>query len=799
MFQNNLKIAWRNLQKNKVTGFINIAGLTIGMAVAMMIGLWMNDELTFDQYHKNYDRLGQLYVHQVFNGHKGTGQAMSSPIGPGLRSDFGSDFEHIAMSSWNFEHLLTVGEKKLVREGLFAEPDLPKMLSLHLLSGNMETVLAEPKSILLSRSVAEALFGSADVLGKMVKLDNEHDMAVSGVFEDLPYNCRFAETTYFIPWSHYLATNEWVRKSADQWDNHSFQCFVQLAEQTDFETVNAKIKDMELRHNENGEPALFVFPMAKWHLYSQFEEGENVGGRIQYVRLFGIIGVFVLLLACINFMNLSTARSEKRAKEVGIRKTIGSQRGQLIGQFLSESLLVSFLSLFIAVALVQVSLAGFNNLADKKVALPWDSPVFWLMSIGFAAFTGLLAGSYPAFYLSSFKPLQVLKGVFKTGRMASLPRQVLVTLQFTVSVVLIIGTIVVFQQIEHAKNRPVGYNKEALVQFSVSPELNGKTELFRTEMLATGAAEEVSYSNAPVTNIYSNQIGFDWEGRDPQAQPLFTITYCSFTYGKTIGWEIVEGRDFDPKISGDSSALILNEAAVKFMGLENPVGMTIRQGDTRTGEYDPADTRTVVGVVKDMVMESPWEPTRPAMFKLEMNWSNTMLVRLKAGMPIKDALAEMEKVYAKLSPSSPFEYNFVDDDFDQKFRSEERVGKLARIFAILAIFISCLGLFGLSAFVAEQKTKEIGIRKVLGATVANLWAMQSKGFVGLVILSCLIAVPIAWYYLDGWLADYEYRINLGWGVFAAAAILALVVTLFTVSFQSIRAALANPVKSLRSE
>lgn len=799
MYRNHFKIAWRNLRKNKVTGFINIAGLAIGMAVAIVIGLWMHDEMTFDKYHQNYDRLGQLYLHQVFNGHKGTSPAMSLPVGPTLREDFGSDFEKVAMASWNFEHLLTVGEEQLIRNGMFAQPKLPEMLTLEMLSGNRDNALTEPSSILLSRSVAEALFNSVDVVGQIVQVDNEHDLSVSGVFEDLPYNTRFEETTYFIPWDHYLSITEWVRNSVDQWDNHSFQCFAQIADGADIDAINAKIKDIELKHNTNGEPELFFFPMSKWHLYSEFVEGENVGGRIQYVKLFGIIGVFVLLLACINFMNLSTARSEKRAKEVGIRKTIGSLRGQLIGQFLSESLLVSFLALIIAVALVQISLTGFNNLANKEVFLPWSNPVFWLLTIGFAAFTGLLAGSYPAFYLSSFKPLEVLKGIFKTGRNATIPRKVLVTLQFTVSVALIIGTIVVFQQIEHAKNRPVGYDRSSVLQFSVSPELMDKKDVFRTEMLANGAAEHVSFSNAPVTNVYSNQIGFDWEGRDPDEMPLFTITYSSFEYGKTIGWEVLEGRDFDRNITSDTAALILNEAAVEIIGVENIIGKTIRQGDLQTGEFDPEDNRLVVGIVKNLIMESPWDPVRPAMYKVDMGWASTMLVRLKPEMPVKEALANVEKTFTKLSPNSPFEYEFVDDTYDAKFRSEERVGKLARVFAILAIFISCLGLFGLSAYVAEQRTKEIGIRKVLGASVANLWAMQSKGFVALVFFSCLIAVPISWYYLNDWLSAYEYRIELSWQVFVVAAFLALVVTLLTVSFQSIKAALLNPINSLRSE
>ena len=799
VFQNNIRIAWRNLFKNKVTGFINVAGLAIGMAVTLMIGLWLRDELTFNQNHQHYDRLAQVYIHQVFNDLKGTTRAISLPVGPGLRDNFGSDFEQVTMASWNFSHLLSIGEKKLNQLGMYVEPAFPEMLTLEMISGNRGQALRDQSSILLNRSTAEALFGSTDVVGQTLKMDTEFDLRVSGVFEDLPHNSSLRNASFFLPWAHYVANNEWVQRNADEWGNHSFQCFVQLAKGADFASVNAKIAGMEAEHSQEGEPELFLFPMSKWHLYSRFDEGVNVGGRIQYVRLFGIIGVFVLLLACINFMNLSTARSEKRAREVGVRKTIGSQRSQLIGQFLSESLLVTFLALILSIALVQISLGAFNNLADKAIAIPWGNPVFWGLVFGFAFITGLLAGSYPAFYLSSFDTLKVLKGTFRAGRKASVPRQVLVTIQFTVSVALIIGTIVVFQQIDHARNRPVGYDREGIISIPISPELVDKLETFRNETLATGVAEEVAYSNAPVTAIYSNQIGFDWKGKDPNTQPLFSITSCSWEYGKTIGWEVVQGRDFDRALKIDSSAMIINEAAYDLIGVGDIVGKTIRQGDVEDGTFLPEDTYTVVGVVKNMIMESPWEPIRPAMYMMRPTWSNYLLVRFRPGQPVQDGIAAVENIYQALSPSSPFEFDFVDDKYSQKFRSEERIGKLARVFAILAIFISCLGLFGLSTYVAEQRTKEIGIRKVLGASVTNLWAMQSKGFVMLVLLSCLIAAPLAWYYLDSWLNSYDYRVDLSWTVFVVAAILALVVTLLTVSYQSIRAALANPVDSLRNE
>ena len=530
--------------------------------------------------------------------------------------------------------------------------------------------------------------------------------------------------------------------------------------------------------------------MDKWHLYSEFKDGINVGGRIQFVWLFGLIGIFVLLLACINFMNLSTARSERRSKEVGIRKAIGSMRGQLVGQFLTESFMITFLAMVFSIALVQVSLTAFNNLADKQLSLPVENPIFWLSLIGFTFITGLLAGSYPAFYLSSFEPINALKGKIKSGRYSALPRLFLVTLQFVVSVSLIIGTIVVFQQINHAKNRPIGYEREGIIQFSSNPETFGKQELLRTDFLATGVVEELAYSSSPITQIWSNQIGFNWEGLDPEALPIFGIVSCSHEFGKTIGWNILEGRDFSRDFSTDTSSLILNESGVALTGLTDIVGKTIVWNEA---PYQ------VIGVVKDMIMESPWLPVKPTVFHMNPDWTSVFTMRLKKGIPIKDALATVQSTFEKHSPLTPFEFEFTDTEYESKFRSEERIGSLAKVFAFLTIFISCLGLFGLSTFIAEQKTKEIGIRKVLGASVTNLWAMQSKSFIILVLFACLIASPIAWYFLDGWLEQYEYRIELNLKVFVFASIMAMIVTLLTVSYQSVKAALANPIKSLRSE
>jgi putative ABC transport system permease protein len=497
----------------------------------------------------------------------------------------------------------------------------------------------------------------------------------------------------------------------------------------------------------------------------------------------------VLLLACINFMNLSTARSEKRAKEVGIRKTVGSLRQQLIGQFLSESVLVAFLSFVLSVALVQLLLPFFNKLADKQIPTFWSQPVFWILALLFTLFTGLLAGSYPAFYLSAFKPIKVLKGVIQVGRLASLPRKVLVVAQFTVSVTLIICTIVVYKQIQFAKDRPVGYDRSGLITVSmVTPELVTQYETIRNELLQTGVVENVAKSSHSAVN-FSRNNRVEWKGMDPNNPIFFRDVTISPDFGKTIGWRIKEGRDFSNNFLSDSAAVLLNEEAVKVAGFKNPIGEIVK--------YDGRQY-TVIGVVKDMIVQSPYEPMQPGAFFLT-GWTGTMNIRFKPGAPIHTALARIEPVFKKFNPGSPFEFKFVDEEYAQKFTTEVRIGNLATFFAILAIFISCLGLFGLASFVAEQRTKEIGVRKVLGASIVNVWHLLSKDFVVLVLISLLIAIPLAWYVMHGWLQDYQYRTTMSWWIFVAAGAGALIITLITVSFQSIKAALMNPVKSLRTE
>ena len=795
MLRNYFKIAWRNLVKSKVYSLINILGLATGMAVAMLIALWIWDELTFDKYHTNHEQLAQVMTTFIDNdGKMETGQAVCLPIGDELRNKYGSDFKNVSMASWNFGHVLAVGDKKITGSGMWVESNFPSMFSLKMIQGN-RNALSDPSAILINASMAKTLFGNADPINKVIKLDNKDNYKVAGVFEDLPHNTTLRDAVIFLPWKKYITTEQWLKDAATQWNNHSWQAYVQVADNINMDKETEKIKNIVMVHKvaaTDGKEQAVVFPMDKWRLYSNFKNGKATGGRIQFIWLFSIIGVFVLLLACINFMNLSTARSEKRAKEVGIRKTVGSLRGQLIRQFLSESILVAFVSFLFSVILVILLMPLFNKLADKNIALPWSNPVFWLTTLAFTFLTGLVSGSYPAFYLSKFEPIQVLKGTFRVGRFASLPRKVLVVVQFTFSIALIIGTIIVFKQIQFAKSRPVNYRSEGLITVNMStPDLYGHYDAIRADLLSTGVVDNMAESSSPTTGVWSNQIGFNWQGKDPNSLPVFGIVAVTTDFGRTIGWKIKAGRDFSKEFGTDSLGMILNEAGVKQVGMKRDiVGQTIQFNDKNY---------TVVGVIKDMVMESPYEPIKPTVFLYNPDWANVITIAIKHGAPVTDALSKIETVFKKYNPGAPFDYTFNDEDYTKKFADEQRVGNLATFFTILAIFISCLGLFGLASFVAEQRKKEIGVRKVLGASVYTLWRMLSKEFALLVIISCFIAIPLAWYYLNNWLQQYNYRTEISFWVFIFSGLGALVITLITVSFQAIKAAVANPVKSLRTE
>jgi putative ABC transport system permease protein len=794
MLKNYFKIAWRNLLKNRVYSIINITGLATGMAVAMIIGLWIYDEVSANKHFKNYDNLYQVMMFQTFDGVRGSQQALPYPIGEELKAKY-PDFKAVAMCDWGQPHSLVYKEKKISKTGHFIGEEAINMFSLKILDGDRDP-LHDPYSIVLTNETAHILFGKESPIGKTIKLDNTTDLKVKAVVEKQPKNSSLS-FDYLIPFQLQETIYPWIKQyNKSNWGNNSWQAFVQLNEKQNPEAENAKIKNIVISHftDENTlkhvVPEVFIHPASKWRLYSDFENGKNTGGFIKYVRMFGILGFIVLLIACINFMNLSTARSEKRAKEVGVRKAIGSGRKQLISQFLSESLLMSGVAFLLALLIVIISLPYFNKLTDKAMSLQFANPLFWMVMLFFTIITGLLAGSYPAFYLSSFNPVRVLKGNPRAGKSSSLPRKILVVVQFASSIVLMIGTIVVNQQIQFGKNQPIGFNNKGLISMNWSDDIAKNFDVIRNELLSTGAVLSVTQSNSPPSDIHSNNNGWEWEGSTPveKSTPFSTIA-TTYDYTKTLGIKMIEGRDFSRDFA-DSNGVILNQAAVKRMRLKNPVGATLKWNDK---------PMIVLGVIPDVQMESPYRPISPLTIIFNKGWAGYLDIRINPEMPASKAIGLIKPVFDKYNPAYPFEYQFADEQYARKFDYEQLVGDLAKIVAVLAIFISCLGLFGLASFTAERRVKEIGVRKVLGASVFNLWQLLSLDFIGLVLISCVIASPIAWYYMNEWLKTYHFKTTIGIGIFILVAVNAILISLITVSFQAVRAAVANPVKSLRSE
>jgi ABC-type antimicrobial peptide transport system permease subunit len=792
MFKNYCKTAWRTIKGSKVYSAINILGLAAGMAVALLIGLWVYNEYSYDRWLPGYQNLYQVKLNFTYEGNTHTQDPVSLPIAGILRKDI-PGIRYVAESDWMDAHNLAVGDKKLYLGGAMIGSDFLKMFHYPLLKGSAFISMKDPYSIILTQSTATALFGKEDPLNKPVRVDNSHDLKVTGILEDLPKNSSL-QFNYLIPFGYAELTQDWMRHARTQWTNNSFQLFVALEPQANFAQVAAKIKDIVKANSpemRRGQPELLLHPLKDWRLYSEFKNGKATGGFIDYVRMFSIIGALVLLIACINFMNLSTARSEKRAREVGVRKAIGSQRKDLIFQFLTESVLITLISFFVALVLVEMVLPSFNTLTNSTIRVPFSNPVFWGIMAGYVLVTGLLAGGRPAFYLSSFQPVKVLKGAIHTGRAATLSRKILVVLQFSCSIGLIISTIIVYRQIQHAKDRPSGYNPNRLMSTDMSADLNKNFSAIRNDLLQSGVVESVASAASPVTGVYSHSAVMNWPGKDAGEEGLgIGAISVSEKYFRTLGMELLAGRDFTGNYPTDSATVILNESAVKRMKLKQPIGQEIT--------WNRDSKVKIIGVVKDAIMESPFTPVMPAIFYAS-RWESNLLYRLTPAVKTQDALVKLTALFNKYNPAYPYIYQFVDQEYARKFDLELLIGKLAGLFAGLAIFISCLGLFGLAAYMAEQRSKEIGIRKVLGASVPQLWLLLSRDFLLLVMISCVIASPIAWYYLHHWLQGYEYRITIGPGVFILAGVVAMLITLVTVSFQAIRAALANPTRNLRSE
>ena len=796
MFKNYLKIAWRSLLSQKGHSLLNILGLTIGMAAALLIGLWVYGELSFNTKFRNYDSIVQVMQDQTFGDEVSTGVFQPMQLAPALRDSYGDYFEHVVTASFIGDEQLSVANHKVSLSGNYMEPGIADMLSLQMIKGTRDA-LQNPTSMLISASTAATLFGAADPMGQIVKIGTSMEAEVAGIYEDLSQNSTFSNLGFIVPWQLLSTTANFEERL--EWGNNWFQVYAQMKEGADWAHVSELIKDVKYNNIKDGpntvtnKPAIHLHPMRKWHLFSKFENGVNTGGAIERVWLFGIIGIFILLLACINFMNLTTAKSVKRAKEVGIRKTIGSIKNQLITQFLFESFLAvsfAFITAFVLVVLVK---PYFNDLTGKTMGIPWDSTPFWVVSLFFILLTAIVSGSYPAFYLSSYQPVKVLKGSFHGGKGAARLRKVLVVFQFAISVLLIIGTITIFRQLEHVKNRPVGYDREQLLYVPINtPEIITRFDTLRDELLRSGDIKEVAASDVLITGTFTTNSGFNWKGKDPNMSEEFNTLRATYGYGEMVDWELKEGRNFSREFKSDSLAFIVNETAVDYMGLENPVGEMIQWGTM--GSFK------IIGVIKDMVTQSPYDQVRPMIFVLHYGgFLNFVNIKIRKGGNTREALAHIESIFSKYDSESLFTHTFLDEEYERNFINEERTGKLATFFAFLAIFISCLGIFGLASYVAEQRTKEIGVRKVLGASVYSLWHLLSKDFVLLVLISCIVAIPLGYYFMQGWIENYAYRTEVSWWIFAVTVLIVLLITLLTVSLQALKAAVVNPVKSLRTE
>lgn len=789
MIKNYFKIAWRNLLQNKVLSFINIFGLATGMAFALAIGAWIKYETSFDKFHKNGDRIALVMKNTLFNDRKSTMEATPLPLYYEMKDNY-PDVKRVTRLSYPTFNSLMTGDHKFNKNGRYVDPDFLEMFSFPFIKGDINTALKNPNSIILTASTAAALFGTADPIGKPVRLSNEYDMQVTAVIKDIPENSTLS-FDFLAPYEFALQHDEFKRNNKTNWGNNFLMNMVELKEGVSMEAFSKKIGPLNvLRDRTIKNQVLFLHPLTKWHLYNDFDNWVNVGGKITYIRLFGIIGIFVLLIACINFMNLSTARSEKRSKEVGIRKAVGSGRMQLITQFLSEAILTAFLAYVLSLILMQLLTPYLKDLGFENIRLGFGNIPLLIYGLIICLVTGLIAGSYPALYLSSFLPVRVLKGALKQGNSPATLRRILVVSQFAISIGLIIGTVIVFQQVQHARNRSIGYDPNNLISIATSGDLEKNFPVLKQELLNTGYFEAVARASQPLTAVYNSWSDFSWEGKAPDSDIALDALMTEWDFDKAAGLKFKQGRPFSRAYSTDSNGVILNEAALKIIGYKDPIGRTMKVGSR---------TITIVGIVDDVLLTDPFKPVRPLAILFDPGTINNIFLRLKPSSDLKKTLTTIQPIFDKYNPSLPFEYSFVNEEFGQKFSAENQAGKLAGLFAVLAILISCMGLFGLSMFMAERRTKEIGIRKVLGASIANLWVLLSKEFLWLVGIACLIASPLAFWLMKGWLEHYEYRIGISWWIFAVTGAVAVVLALLTVSTQTIRAAGVNPVKSLKAE
>ncbi|HTL09007.1 MAG TPA: ABC transporter permease [Chitinophagaceae bacterium] len=790
MIKNYLLVAIRNLQRNKVFSFINILGLALGICCSLLIILWVQDERSMDNFHANNGRLYMIYENQFYDGKISSGYYTPGVLAAELKKKIPEIEKAINFNVWPDKKAFQVGDKILKEEGNFADPDFFEMFSFPLLEGKPSLALNDPSSIAVSEKMAKHFFGSvAAAMGKTIRCEDKKDFKVSAVYADMPQHSTL-KLDFVLNWYAFLDENSWAR----DWGNNGPATAIMLRADAKPTLVASKIRKFLDGYNKEQDKTfrieLAMQPFNQMYLHSNFKNGQASGGRIEYVKLFSIIAVFILLIACINFMNLTTARSVKRSKEIGIRKVVGALRAILIRQFIGEAVLLTFFATLIAVLLATLMLPAFNDLTGKNIGFPFTNSIFWMQLLVLLIITGVLSGSYPALFLSSFNPATVLKGTMKFSSGATLFRKGLVVFQFVLSIVLIVGTIIVSQQVKYIQHKNLGYDRENLIYIPVEGDLPQQYNVFKQQALGLPGILGVTRMTETPTNLGSSTGGVEWDGKDPAIRPMFTQASVGYDFVKTMKLQLAQGRDFSRDFGTDTSNYLVNEAALRRIGYKDPIGKRLTLWK---------QTGNIVGVIKDFHFTSLRVPIEPLILRLrdQEGWG-TILVKAERGKT-KEAVESLGQLCKRLNPKFPFTYYFADEEFNKLYKGEAVIDKLSNFFAFLAIFISCLGLLGLAMFTAEQRTREIGIRKVLGASVSGLFTLLSKEFLQLVIIAFVIATPLAWWAMHNWLKDYEYRTAIHWWIFALAGLLAVIIALATVSFQAVKAALANPVKSLRTE
>ena len=788
MLRNYVKTALRNIRRHKGYSAINILGLSVGMACAFFIVLWVQDEVSFDRFHRNADTIYRVMQHAKFGDRLSTQDAIPGTLDDILDENY-PEITNSVLMSWDNDMVLTLGDESFRAEGKYFGPDLFEVFTFPLMAGDAATVLDNPESIVLSESLVKRFFGDdwqgrPDVLGTVIRVDNRIDMTLTGVYEDIPATSSL-QFEFALPVEEFNRRNDWVHS----WTSNGLRMFVRLREDADPQAVSDKISGLIRENNDRWWTELFLQPLHDVYLRSDFEDGVLVGGRIDYVRIFLLVALFIICIAGINFMNLATARSAQRAREIGVRKSVGATRMLLARQFLGESLVFSFIAFVLAMATVAALLPGFNALTGKEVSFSIIDSKLWLQFGGIALLTGLISGSYPALFLSSLSVIGVLRdGAGKRSRGAGL-RKGLVVFQFVMSVVLIVCTIKVYRQLGYIRSKDLGLDRENVVVMSFEGGIKNQYDAFKQELVQEPGIVDVATGSQNPLSIGQNTMSVDFEGKDPDDTTLYSVISTGYGLVETMGIDLNGGRAFAPAFGADSTSFVVNEKAVEAMRLENPVGQRFTLWGTEG---------TIVGVMKDFNMHSLYSPIDPVVLRFAPEDATIMFVRLGAGQTA-EGLSSLERVYSRFNPEYPFEYSFMDDRFEDTYRSEIVIGTLASIFAIVAVFIACLGLLGLASFTAEQRTKEIGIRKVMGASVPSVVVLLVRDFLILVAAAFLVAAPIAYFVMNDWLGDFTFHTNLGPSIFLTSGVGAILIALLTVGYQSVRAATMNPVSSLRSE